>query len=235
MVKSAPATTMSISNNNRERSRTAIFSWSNSGSSVATVSIIIALTLLSSGFVLLGPATPMTTTTVLAQEENNTTTAGETTTTTTSNTTTTPSGIELSPQPIWEEQATTTGMTQINETHRIVSFIGNGTLTVPDTGQTINMTNNGSGLVSPVAGSAETVSAYGKENVLSSEDGDSTAITFHEIIRYDPTTLQGKGFVVAVFDGNATGSLAPFNGMFVVGTHEEDPNAKGATITLWEW
>jgi hypothetical protein len=103
-------------------------------------------------------------------------------------------------------------MTQINKKHSIVPFIGNGTLTVPDTGQTINMTNNGSGLVSPVAGYVGTVSAYGKENVFSSEDGDSTAITFHEIIRYDPTTPQGKGFVVAVFDANATGSLAPFNG-----------------------
>jgi hypothetical protein len=38
-----------------------------------------------------------------------------------------------------------------------------------------------------------------------------------------------------VFDRNATGSLAPFNGMMVVGTHEEDPNAAAATITLWEW
>jgi hypothetical protein len=73
---------MSISNNNRERSRTTIFSWSNSGSRVATVSIIIALTLLASGFVLLGPATPMTTTTVLAQEENNTTTSDDTNATT---------------------------------------------------------------------------------------------------------------------------------------------------------
>jgi hypothetical protein len=126
-------------------------------------------------------------------------------------------------------------MTQINKTHSIVPFIGNGTLTVPDTGQTINMTNNGSGLVSAVAGYVGALSAYGKENVFSSEDGDSAAITFHEIIRYDPTTLQGKGFVVAVFDANATGSVAPFNGMFVVRTHEEDPNVKGATITLWEW
>jgi hypothetical protein len=97
------------------------------------------------------------------------------------------------------------------------------------------MTNNGSGLVSPMTGSNGTVSAVGKENLYSSEDSDTTAITFHEIIRYDPTTLQGKGIIVAVFDANATGTLAPFNGMFVVGTHEEDPNAKAATITLWEW
>jgi hypothetical protein len=40
---------------------------------------------------------------------------------------------------------------------------------------------------------------------------------------------------MAVFDRNATGNLAPFNGMMVVGTHEEQPNAEGTTITLWEW
>jgi hypothetical protein len=43
-------------------------------------------------------------------------------------------------------------------------------------------------------------------------------------VRYNPTTLEGKGLTIAVFDANATGSLAPFNGMFIVGTHEEDPS-----------
>jgi hypothetical protein len=129
---------------------------------------------------------------------NNTTTTATTTTTNTSPS----SGIELSPQPIWDEQAITTGRTPINETHSIVSFIGNGTMTVPDTGETINMTNNGTGLVSPVPGYTDTVSAYGREHVFSSEDDDdnTSAITFYEIIRYNPTTLEGKGPTIAVFD-----------------------------------
>jgi hypothetical protein len=157
------------------------------------------------------------------------------TTTATTTTTLPSSGIELSAQPIWDEEAITTGVTQINETHSLVTFIGNGTMTVPDTEETINMTNNGTGLVSPVPGYTDTVSAYGREYVFSSEDDDdTTAITFYEIIRYDPTTFEGKGLVIAVFDNNATGSLAPFNGMLVVGTHEEDPSTP-ATIILWEW
>jgi hypothetical protein len=101
-------------------------------------------------------------------------------------------------------------------------------LTVPGTGQTVKMTNNGTGLVSPIPGYAETVSAVGREYVLSTEDGDKTAITFHEIIRYDPTTFKGAGIVIAVFDRNATGMLAPFNGMMVVGTYFEDPNVRAA-------
>lgn len=141
----------------------------------------------------------------------------------------------MSSQPIWDEQATSTSVTPLNETHRVATFIGNGTMTVPDTRETINMTNNGTAFISPVPGYAETVSAYGREYVFSEDDNDSTAITFYEIIRYDPATFEGKGLVIAVFDRNATGSLAPFNGMMVVGTHEEDPSTQAATIKLWEW
>ena len=102
-------------------------------------------------------------------------------------------------------------------------------MTVPGTGQSVKMTNNnGTGLVSTIPGYAETVSAVGREYVLSREDGDKTAITFHEIIRYDPTTFKGAGIVIAVFDRNATGMLAPFNGMMVVGTYF-------MIIILYEW
>ena len=218
-----------------------------SSCSVASVSIIIiiiiALTLLlaeGGGFVLFNP-TLMITTTAFAQEENNTT-AG-TTTTSNANTTTTSSSslsspssvIELSSQPIWEEEVSNIGVTPINETHTIIAFIGNGTMTVPDTGETINMINNGTAFVSPVTGSAYTVSAYGRENVFSEDDDDTTAITFYEIVQGDPATLQTKGVIIAVFDTNATGTLAPFNGMITVGIHDEQPNAEAATITLWEW
>jgi hypothetical protein len=132
----------------------------------------------------------------------------------------------LSSQLVWEELATNTGLTPINRTHSIATFIGNGTLTVPDTGETIPMTNNWTAFISPLTESGETVSAYGKENVFS-EDGDTSATTFYEIVRYNPTTRQGKGLTIAVFDANATGSLAPFNGMMVIGTHEEDPEYSG--------
>jgi hypothetical protein len=228
---------MSIGNN-RERRKEAFFVWTSSGSGVTSASIIIALTLLAGGFVLISPM-PMIASTAFAQEEesnNNTTTAGATTTTTTSDTTTAttrtpPSslGLELSPQPIWEEEVSNTGVTPINETHTHIAFIGNGTLTMQDTGETINMTNNGTALVSSVTGSA-----YGRENVFS-EDGDTTAITFYKIVQGDPETLETRGVIIAVFDRNATGTLAPSNDMLTVGIHDEKPNAEAATVTLWEW
>jgi hypothetical protein len=157
-------------------------------------------------------------------------TTGNTTATTASS-----SGLELSAQPVWDEQATSTSVTPTNETHRVATFIGNGTMTVPDTGETINMTNNGTAFISFVPGYNETVSAYGREYVFSEDDNDTIAITFNEIIRYNPETFEGNGLVIAVFDNNATGSLVPFNGMLVVGTHEEDPSTQAATIRLWEW
>src|SRR5919106_6155289 len=237
MIICALDVTMSIVNN-RERRKETFFAWGSSNTGVTSASIIVALTLLAGGFVLLSP-TPMIATTAFAQEEENnaTTTAGLTTTTTndtTPATTSTPSGLELSAQPVWDEQVTSTGVTPINDTHSIGTFIGNGTMTVPDTGQTINMTNNGYAIISPMAGDPTTISASGREAVFS-EDGDTSAITFHEIVRYDPDPPQGKGIVIAVFDRNATGTLVPFNGMIVTGIHDEPPNAGVAIIKLWEW
>ncbi len=164
---------------------------------------------------------------------NNTTTA--TTNTTTATTSPPSSGLEFSAQPVWDETVRTTGITPINETHSMATFEGNGTMTVPDTGKTINMTNNGTAIGSLVPQANNTVISYGRENVFSVDDGDTSAITFFEIIQYDSTTFQGKGIVGAVFDNNATGSLAPFNGMLVVGTHDENPSTPTVTIRLWEW
>ena len=237
--------TMSISNNieGREPFRAMV-----GRSIIAYMSIIVAVSLLAAGdsFILLSSLTTMrTTTTAAAQEEdiiinNNTTTTESTTTTTTDGDTNTTaesttslslssSEIHLSPQPIWEERVSNTGETPFNQTHSIITFFGNGTLTVPDTGETIDVTNNGTAILSSVAGTS-----FGRESFIA-ENGDSTAITFYEIVKNDPETLQTRGITTAVFDSNGTGTLAPFNGMIVIGLREEPPNEEGVTMTLWKW
>jgi hypothetical protein len=233
--------TMSIGNNIERREP--FRAWISRGS-IAYVSIIVAVSLLGGGnsFILLSSWPTMTaTTSAAAQEEgiiiNNTaatepttaTTDGDTNTTTKSTTALSSSEIHLSPQPIWEERVRSTGETPFNQTHSINTFFGNGTLTVPDTGETIDVTNNGTAIFSSVTGTS-----FGRESFFS-EDGDSTAITFYEIVKEDPATLQTRGITTAVFDSNATGSLAPFNGMVVVGLHDEQPNEEGVTMTLWKW
>jgi hypothetical protein len=143
-----------------------------------------------------------------------------------------PSELAFSSLPIWDEKATTTSANPINGTHTRIDFIGHGIMRYPDTGETINMTNTGYAIVT----GKENIFAYGREYVTSPEDGDKTAITYYEILQYNTTSFHGKGLTIAVFDGNATGLLAPFNNMMAIGYHEDDPNDKeGATIKLWEW
>jgi cytoskeletal protein RodZ len=229
-------------NNNRE-GRKRLFVWSNSGSVAYIFIIIVASLLAGESTVFLGPSSlMMATTTAVAQEEenigtkDNATTAEATTggdTNATAVTTTTPSsssGIHLSSKPVWEEQSRQTGVAPFNQTHSIITFFGNATLTVPDTRRTINVTDNGTAISSSVAGTT-----YGRAGVFSEEDGDTTAITFYEIMKSDPATTQTRGITIAVFDSNATGSLAPFNGMIVAGLHNEQSILGPPTITLWKW
>jgi hypothetical protein len=137
--------------------------------------------------------------------------------------------IQLSALPVWKEQATNTGVTPINKTHTKITFIGNGTLTLPNTGKTIVVTNNGT-----LIGSSVTQSAYGRETVIT-QDGQTSTITFYEIVQSNPMTNQEKAIIIAVFDKNATGTLAAFNGMILAGIYEVSPNSKEATVILWKW
>lgn len=152
---------------------------------------------------------------------------------TTDNDTTTPSsGLELSAQPVWVEHAAITGVTPINETHSSVTYSGNGTLTLPNTTQTINTTSNGSALVS-----IATESGQGKVTIRT-QDGEETAtVTFYEIDQHpDITTGEGKGIVIAVVNTNTTsGMLAPLNGMILVGINEFQTSTGEGRFTLWEW
>jgi hypothetical protein len=151
----------------------------------------------------------------------------------TGNDTTTPSsGLELSAQPVWVEHAAITGVTPINETHSSVTYSGNGTLTLPNTTQTINTTSNGSALVS-----IATESGQGKVTIRT-QDGEETAtVTFYEIDRHpDTTTGEGKGVVIAVINTNATSAmLATLNGMILVGINEFQTTTGEGLLTLWQW
>jgi hypothetical protein len=60
------------------------------------------------------------------------------------------------------------------------------------------------------------------------------SFTFYEIIQSDTTSPLGKGIMIAVYDRNATGLLASFNGMMAIGTDKEPLNPE-AFLTLWEW
>ena len=154
--------------------------------------------------------------------------ASATTTTTTANnatTTSSSSGIELSPEPVYQERQIRESRTAINQTHFQVAISGNGTLTLPNTTETISTTSTGSVL------SALDGTAIGKE-VITTEDGsESATATTYGIARLEAR----RGIMIALVDTNSTGILAPLDGMILAGQIEYPPEETHSLITLREW
>jgi hypothetical protein len=178
------------------------------------------------------PETTLTVAIIIAISGMMMVTAPSAATTITEAETTTPassSGVELSPQPIYQERSPPGNITRINQTHAISTFSGNGTLTLPNTTQTINTTHNGTALIS-----FTTSSGYAKETIRT-ENGETAAGTVYEIVQFNPAAPgEGKGIVIAVFYTNSTGRLAPLNGLILAGIDEFYANQTGL-LTLWEW
>ncbi len=105
---------------------------------------------------------------------------------------------------------------------------GNGTLTLPDSTETIRTTSTGSGIVSIIG------TFVGKE-ILTTEDGseNATAISY-EIARSNKEEGIGKGIAIAIIHTNSTGRLAPLNAMILVGQEEIQPDGR-PMLTFWEW
>src|SRR5919198_738309 len=121
---------------------------------------------------------------IMVASTSMTTTPVAATTTAASNATATipssSSGIELSAQPIYQERSPEPNITPINQTHAILTFSGNGTLTLPNTTQTINTTSNATGVIS-----FTTSSGYAKETTRT-ENGETATLTLYEIVQFNP-------------------------------------------------
>ena len=162
-------------------------------------------------------------------------TAAATTTTATimgnSTTDATSSGIELSQQPILKERTGTVSETPINYAHMSITFTGNGTLTLPNNNNidtNVNFTSNGSALISFV-----TQAAQGTETIRT-EDGETAIATFYEIVKFNPATRGGNGIITAEIHTNPAGTLAPLNGMILIGIDDIQSNGE-SNVTFWEW
>lgn len=162
-------------------------------------------------------------------------TARTSTTTTTiatenSTTDTTSSGIELSQQPVLTEQVRTVSETPINYEFVSIAYTGNGKLTLPNDhiNSVTNFTSNGNALISIV-----TQSVQGTETIKT-EDDETAIATFHEIVKFNPATQDATGIITAVVHTNPDGTLAPLNGMVLIGTDDISPNGE-SKVTFWEW
>src|ERR671917_1820050 len=218
---------MLINNNNkRERRKKVSFALS-LGLSV----FLIAPTMIAGNtFVFIGSNT-IQMTSAYAQEANNASTAASTPSITTSTATnhTSSSPIQVSSQPILQERTTTTSQTPINQTHISATFTGNGTLTLPNTTETINFTTNGTAVIA-----LETHSVQAEETLMT-EQGETATATFYEIAKFDPATAgEGKGLTMALIETDSTGTLAALNGTIVAGIADMQPNGE-TSVTFWEW
>ena len=214
---------MSISSNNkREERRRKETSFAYKGS--LGIFIIALMLIAGSSSAFIGSTMiQMMMTSAYAQEPNNTTTPSTTTTTNTS------SGIQLSPQPVMQERTTTTSQIPINQTHTSATFTGNGTLTLPDTMDTISYTTNGTAVISLM-----THSTQAKATIMT-EQGETATATYYEILEIDPAAAgDGKGLTMAVINTDSTGTLAPLNGTIVAGISHLQSN-EANTVTLWKW
>jgi hypothetical protein len=151
--------------------------------------------------------------------------AATTATTTTTTSPEKPGIIQLSPEPVYREVHTPISRTPINETHFQVPISGNGTITLPNTTETISITSTGSYL------SSLDGTAVGKE-VITTEDGsESVTAKIYGVAQLE----ERRGIIIGVFDTNSTGRLAPLDGMILAGQIEYPPEEDVTLITLWEW
>ena len=153
-------------------------------------------------------------------------------TTTTTTTTTSPPEergmIQLSPEPVYQERSGTVSETPINQTHIQLALSGSGTITLPNTTETISTTSTAS-LIASLDGTAA-----GKE-VITTEDGsESATATIYGISRFGME--EGRGIIIALVNTDSTtGRLAPLDGMILAGQIEFPPEEETALVTLWEW
>jgi hypothetical protein len=149
--------------------------------------------------------------------------------TATTTTSTSSPGIELSPQPVYQERSILESQTQINQTHVKITFSGNGTLNLPNSTEPIRTTSIGIGISSLIDGS------FAGQVILTTEDGSNNATaTVYELGQFNAQDLTGRGIAIAVVHTNSTGMLAPLDGMILAGQDEFLPDG-GAFITYWEW
>ena len=153
--------------------------------------------------------------------------ATTTTTTTTTSPPEEPGIIQLSPEPVYREVHTPISRTPINQTHFQVPISGNGTITLPNTTETIRVTSTGSYL------SSLDGTAVGKE-VITTEDGSESATAkIYGVAQLE----ERRGIIIGVFDTNSTAGsrLAPLDGLILAGLIEYPPEEDVTLITLWEW
>lgn len=133
--------------------------------------------------------------------------------------------ITLAEKPFLVEQGRTVAANPINQTHIQISLAGNGTITLPNSTETVKTKDIGNAIarLTPTGNIAQ------GQIHISTEDGSENATVFFTEIGQNE-----KGIGVAYFTTNSTGKLAFLNNIVAVIQDEIQPNGD-TLITAWEW
>jgi hypothetical protein len=133
--------------------------------------------------------------------------------------------IILAEKPFLVEHGKTVAATPINQTHIQISLAGNGTITLPNSTETVMTKDTGNAIarLTPTGNIA-----HGQIHV-STEDGSENATVFFTEIGQNE-----RGIGVAYFTTNSTGKLAFLDNIVAVIQDEIQPNGD-THITAWEW
>jgi hypothetical protein len=134
--------------------------------------------------------------------------------------------INLAEKPFLVEHGKTVGAIPINQTHMQISLAGNGTITLPNSTETVMTKDTGNAIarLTPTGNIA-----YGQINIGTEDGGNENATVFFTEIGQNQ-----KGIGVAYFSTNSTGKLAFLNNVVAVIQDEIQPNGD-TLITAWEW
>jgi hypothetical protein len=189
--------------------------------------LAISLLLLSATFaaVGLGMTTLLSTTQVISANASTIPTSGSTETNESIMPTSNNNAISLAEKPFLVEYGRTVAATPINQTHMQISLVGNGTITLPNSTESITTKDTGDAIarLTPTGNIVN-----GQIHIGTEDESENATVFFAEIGK------NGKGVGVAYFITNSTGKLAFLNNMVAVIQDEIQPNGD-TLITAWEW
>jgi len=133
--------------------------------------------------------------------------------------------IVLAEKPFLIEHGRTVAANPINQTHLQISLAGNGTITLPNSTETVKTKDIGSAIarLTPTGNIAQ-----GQIHITTDDGSENATVFFTEIGQNE------KGIGVAYFTTNSTGRLAFLDNMVGVIQDEVQPNGD-TFITAWEW
>jgi hypothetical protein len=133
--------------------------------------------------------------------------------------------ISLAEKPFLVEHGRTVAANPINQTHIQISLVGNGTITLPNSTETV-MTKDSGNAIARLTPTGNIVN--GQIHISTEDRSENGTLFFTEIGQNQ------KGVGVAYFTTNSTGKLSFLNNMVALIQDEVQPNGD-TLITAWEW